>query len=82
VKPTIGRIVIYRFKKDEVGSITNRMHEVPAVIVRVWDSHCNAVNIRVLIGGEPVLYRTSIPEGTSDCYEGAGAWRWPVRSEL
>lgn len=78
MKPTIGRIVIYRFTDQEKElkdgkSPVNGADEAPAMVVRVWGESC--VNLKVILDGEGTLWATSRNNG-----EGSGNWRWPERA--
>jgi hypothetical protein len=80
MKPTIGRIVIYRFHDgDERGA------EAPAMVVNVRDNGNVDLNLfcnKLLeISGHAfngpaamVCYDGNVPEGT-----GPGTWHWPPR---
>jgi len=79
MKPTIGRIVIYRTTDADKAMFRNIgcnvMEELPAVISGVWGP--NVINVKVFVDG-PVsdLWKTSINEGTLP-----GQWMWPPRVE-
>lgn len=83
MKPTVGRIVIFKlddFARDQIEGATktpnpnNGADECPAVIVRVWGDEC--VNLRLLTDGPPcaVEWRTSALLGDQP-----GQWSWPPR---
>ena len=66
MKPTIGRIVIYKLNQNdkdrlkEMGSTNpnNGADEAPAIVVRVWSDTC--VNLKVICDGAENLWRTSV----------------------
>ncbi len=72
MKPTIGRIVIYRLtdadkeylRDAQANSIpVNVSEELPAVIVAVWSENC--INVKVFVDGiTNSIWKTSINEGT------------------
>ena len=72
MKPTIGRIVIYRFAEHERATFNNSAETAPAVITRVWSDTC--VNLKVLADGPYDLWKTSVMQG-----DGAHNWNWLVR---
>ena len=84
MKPTIGRIVIYREGDrnfgipDHPGRNGSRDH--PALITQVWSDTC--VNLTVFHGDGFVEHRPSItiapelPDGVADV-SGNDTWRWP-----
>lgn len=78
MKPTIGRIVIYKTTEEDRKTFQalrgngNNVNELPAIIVNVWSDTC--VNLKV-IGDAPIdLWKTSMNQG-----DGEGNWNWPVR---
>jgi hypothetical protein len=80
MKPSIGRIVIYKTteadkaemkKVNDSGKYCNIQDEVPAIIVAVWGESC--INARVLCDGHLDLYPTSINLGDEP-----GNWNWPA----
>ncbi len=81
MKPTIGRIVIYKFSEQdkerlkEMGSPhpNNGAAEAPAVIVRVWSDIC--VNLKVLCDEASDLWVTSVLQG-----DGERQWSWLPRA--
>lgn len=82
MKPTVGRIVIYRVQESEVA--TNSGSTVaPAVVVRVWgDAEDALVNLKVLFDGSEIGWRTSVPFAGTDTNEGHAkpfSWYWPTR---
>lgn len=81
MKPSIGRIVIYRpteaekkVMADTIGCNTSDI--LPATIVAVWgDSEESCINVKVHQDGDvPDLWKTSINRG-----EEPGQWNWPER---
>jgi len=80
MKPTIGRIVIYKlsdYDKERLkgmgsGNPNNGADEAPAIVVRAWSDTC--VNLRVLIDGEQTLWVTSVLLG-----DGPSNWQLPER---
>lgn len=80
MKPSVGRIVIYRQPEHEIS--VNGINEHPALITRVWSPTC--VNLQVLYDAAPVGCRTSVvqlpelPAGVENT-SGAAGWRWPDR---
>jgi hypothetical protein len=81
MKPTIGRIVIYKTteedrkqmekQRDETGSC-NVQEKLPAIVVAVWSSSC--VNLWVIGDGEKWYWKTSVQQG-----DGQGQWNWPEK---
>lgn len=75
MKPTIGRIVIYKTNQADrelfrdLGD--NIVMELPAIIVNVWSDTC--VNLKVITDGKLDLWRMSINQG-----DGEYNWNWPV----
>lgn len=69
MKPSIGRIVIYRYPE---GVLVNGVNVCPAMIVRVWSD--TMVNLKLIEDGELVVWRTSVSAGTE-----ANTWSWPER---
>ena len=69
-KPTVGRIVLYRFP-DHERHLNNQSPIAPAVIVAVWSA--TSVNLKVLNDGPDNSWRTSVQQGP-----GPGQWDWPV----
>ena len=70
MKPTIGRVVIYKYvSKCEHN---NFAEECPAVIVRVWSDTC--VNLKLLEDGPENSWKTSVTKG-----DGVNNWHWPVK---
>lgn len=76
MKPTIGRIVIYRLAGNERNLFTNNAEELPAVITRVWSDTC--VNLKVFNDGNQDFWRTSVLVDDGNLQP--GVWRWPERS--
>lgn len=76
MKPSIGRIVIYRFRP---GSYNNGAAEAPAVVVRVWSDSC--VNLKILMDGPFDYWKTSILQEQAVGGTTPGTWHWPVREE-
>lgn len=72
MKPTIGRIVIYKFSDYEKCPHVNNADECPAIIVRVWSDTC--VNLKLLVDGPDVPWFTSIVQGDQQ-----RQWHWPER---
>ena len=73
MKPTIGRIVIYKLYEGFEPCLKNGGEtELPAVIVRVWSDTC--VNLKVLTDGVHDEWVTSVVQG-----EGPRSWNWPAR---
>jgi len=54
VKPSLGRVVLARVNPAE----NNGSDVAPAIITRVWSDVL--VNVRVLLDGEGILWRTSV----------------------
>lgn len=70
MKPTIGRIVIYRYYP--LGG-PNGSEFCPAVIVRVWTDTC--VNLKLLEDGPENSWKTSVMHGIDNAQ-----WDWPFRA--
>ena len=87
-KPTIGRIVLYRLRKEEIEVIERRRSKgigegnpiredstFPMIIVRVWgETPESCVNGRVLLDGNDSVWATSVSVG-----EGPGTFSWPKK---
>lgn len=84
MKPSIGRIVIYRLTEGDKTTLevrgasnpNNGADEAPAMVVRVWSDTC--VNLKVLVDGEDTLWVTSAT--LADAPEQERRWRWPDRT--
>lgn len=82
MKPSIGRIVIYKttqVERDHMQSLsnsgvpTNISSELPAIIVAVWSENC--INVKVIVDGrQQDILKTSISFG-----ENEGQLHWPER---
>jgi hypothetical protein len=70
MKPTIGRIVIYKYSEN--CSHQNGSDECPAMIVRVWSD--TTVNLKLIEDGPINSWKTSVIQG-----DGKGNWQWPVK---
>jgi len=82
MKPTIGRVVIYRQPLPEIEKPWNGTAEHPAIITRVWSDTC--VNLHVFCDANPSIVRCSVvqlPELPADVknVSGNSGWRWPDR---
>lgn len=73
MKPTIGRIVIYHCDEEEQKK-NNFQPTAPAIITKPWSDNC--VNLRVILDGTEILWKTSCILG-----EANNNWSWPVREE-
>ena len=76
MKPTIGRIVIYKTTEAEQQTMEdstnqNVQKELPAIIVAVWSE--STVNLKVILDGAGELWKTSATKGESE-----GNWDFPV----
>lgn len=81
MKPTIGRVVIYKTTEAEratmkaapyFGQYCNIQDELPATVVAVWSDTC--LNLRVKLDGSgPDVWRASVNQGNEE-----GQWNWPV----
>lgn len=73
MKPTVGRIVLFRSKNpDDLG---NGAIEVPAIVTRVWSDTC--INCTVFRDNAAPLSATSV--SMTDDFDAGGhhqAWRW------
>ncbi len=89
MKPTIGRIVIYKLNEWDVQRVkefgdhngnyyVSLGQEFPLIIVRVWPDEYGTgvpgVNGQVILDGRERLWITSAKEGTEP-----GTWNWPER---
>lgn len=87
MKPTIGRIVLYRLTNDDVDEILdlaavrekhfnspNIGDLVPAVIVKI--NQDDNVNIKAILDGEADLWIMKVHEGLEE-----GEWQWPTIEE-
>jgi len=80
MKPTIGRIVIYKLttalkeqlRENNKGEwLVNIQDTLPAMIVAVWNDTC--VNLKVFVDGHiKDLWITSAVQGDQE-----GQWNWP-----
>ena len=74
MKPTIGRIVLYRVGQGDDHELKNNDAKVlPAMIVRVWGDTC--VNLKVFADGYRDIWKTSVTQG-----DGEYQWSWPERT--
>ena len=76
MKPTIGRIVIYKTTEADrtlarTAANHNVQEELPAIVVAVWSETC--INVRVFSDGNSLEWKTSILQGEQE-----GQWHWPV----
>jgi len=90
MKPSIGRIVHYALRPEDIAQINtlrghgqhvnphNEGQLAPMIVCVVWPNEygpdCDGVNGQVLLDGGCSLWVTSAKEGTE-----AGTWRWPER---
>lgn len=83
MKPTIGRIVIYKLTEQDKkvleanvqGRYNNTSSELPAMVVIVWSPQ--TVNLQVIVDGNiGTLWKTSVPQGDEP-----GQWNWPKKEE-
>jgi hypothetical protein len=76
-KPTIGRIVIYKYATNEWRP--NGASECPAFIVRVFGDTC--VNLKLIEDGpHSATWKTSVMlHSGPDSGDGYGQWTWPER---
>lgn len=80
MKPSLGRIVLYRMTEVDCQIVAGRGKlnlprpgdQYPAVIVRTFGS--TTVNLSVLLDGESTYWATSRAEG-----DGESQWSWPPR---
>lgn len=76
MKPTIGRIVIYKLNPDRSSDMfaNNGARECPAIVVRVFED-TGKINVKLFTDGDgDPPWRTSIEEGSAP-----GTWHWPPR---
>jgi len=76
MKPTIGRVVIYKPTAAQIVKMANAPNcntadFLPATVVAVWGP--TTVNLKVHLDGEGDLWVTSASEGTLE-----GQWMWPI----
>lgn len=81
MKPTIGRVVIYKTTeedKDYFRSLTQKWQtinvsdQLPAMIVAVWSDTC--INVQVMLDGvQSTMWKTSVNQGDVE-----GQWSWPI----
>lgn len=82
MKPTVGRIVIFRETVWQ-GEGTNGTRDHPAIVTRVWTDTC--VNLHVFFDASPSGPKSSVtrmpelPDGVVNS-SGVGGWRWPDRT--
>jgi hypothetical protein len=74
MKPTIGRIVIFKQSKHETPRNGTREH--PAMITRVHGDDC--VNLQVFFDAGPVSVTTSVLRA-GVASEDSMSWDWPKR---
>lgn len=75
MKPTIGRIIIYKLNPDRSSDmfVNSGATECPAIVVRAFEG--GKINIKLFTDGPgDQQWRTSIDEG-----DGPGTWHWPPR---
>jgi hypothetical protein len=85
MKPSIGRIVIFKLHAEHalqinrrrtsgpaIGNAVSEGEEYPMLITRVWSPE--AVNGQVFLDSNDVFWATSAHEGTEN-----GQWHWPER---
>ena len=82
MKPTIGRVIIYKPTEAEQNEMKfnlvtlqscNKQVELPGIVVAVWGE--STINAQVFLDGHPgLLWKTSITQG-----DGEGQWNWPVK---
>lgn len=77
MKPSLGRIVIYRYHPTELCAHTNGAIECPAVIVRVWNER--TVNLKLIEDGPMDSWRTSVLAEDENAAGTPGRWSWPVK---
>ena len=78
-KPSVGRIVMFVPKEDDVHAKHNGAEILPAVVVRTWEhtSYENdEINLKVFTDGLNDVWRTSVPY---DSEKSPGTWHWPER---
>ena len=82
MKPTVGRIVIFRETVWQ-GEGTNGTRDHPAIVTRVWSDTC--VNLHVFFDASSSWSKSSVtqmpelPDGVANT-SGVGGWRWPDRT--
>lgn len=79
MKPTIGRIVIYKTTEEDrkvlKDAYGNQSTELPAIVVAAWSETC--INAKVITDSSiGDLWKTSISQGDQE-----GQWNWPVKAE-
>jgi len=74
MKPTMGRIVIYKQAAHEAPHNATREH--PAIVTHVYTD--DYVNLMVFFDSGPVAACTSIHR-TGVALEGSPSWDWPQR---
>lgn len=78
-KATVGRIVLFTFKKPHYGNYSTPIgqHEtVPAIITRVWSDEC--VNLTAFPdGGQGALAQSSVPLKDETNEEFGFYFEWP-----
>jgi len=72
MKPSIGRIVMYRLSESDRWQ-NNGQPVAAAVVTAVWGDTC--VNLRVLCDGPHTEWKTSAVLGNEP-----GQWSWPERA--
>lgn len=76
MKPTLGRIVLYKPTAAQIVKMANAPNcntseLLPAIVVAVWSP--TTVNLKVHLDGEGDLWATSAQQGTLE-----GQWMWPI----
>ena len=75
MKPTIGRIVLYRVRPDDPPELRNNRAEVlPAIITAVFSD--TVVNLKIFTDGSVDVWHTSRSLGSE-----LGQWSWPKRED-
>lgn len=70
LRPSLGRIVIYKLGGSDDPTVNNGATECAAMIVRVWSDTC--VNLQLMLDGTNMSWKTSVLLGDQP-----GQWSWP-----
>lgn len=82
MKPTIGRIVVYKTTQEDKKKMKLSAEKcieqdrLPAVIVSVQDE--SSVNLRVFCDGDLTLHKTAVVNGSK---EGNWSWLFPPQKQ-
>jgi len=74
MKPTVGRIVLYRVGAADHADLRYNGNQVlPAIVVRVFTDTC--ISLKIFTDGPTDVWKTSVVQG-----DGEYQWQWPQRA--